>query len=173
MDEEPTWQRQLLIGLVVLLAIGVLIGGIVAVIAVKAADYAGLGNNSGNSSPQPILPTTGGATRTIAPPSTTNTPPPPPPTKPTNRFTLLASPKTAGSYEKVNLTGQYSGPEGSTLQVQRSIGSGPWADFPTTTTVHGGTFATYIKTGMTGVNHFRMLDKTTGTMSNVVDVTIG
>lgn len=178
MDEEPSWQRQLLIGLAVLLTIGVLIGGIVAVIAVKAADYAGLGNNGGSSSPQPLLPTTGDATKTTGstgtPPTTSNPPPPPKTTKkPPRSFVLNASPRSAGSYAKVNLTGQYNGAEGSTLQVQRSVGTGPWSDFPTTTTVHGGTFATYIETGMTGVNHFRMLDKATGEMSNAVAVTIG
>lgn len=179
MDQEPSWQRQLVIGLSALLAIGVLIGGIFAVIAVKAADYAGIGEDRGTSSPAPILPTTGDRTST-APPTTTATEPttPPKPTKPTKRkpqhpITLTASPPSVGSFERVNLSGRYPGHDGARLQVQRSLGSGPWADFPIDTSVSDGGYATYIQTSMLGVNHFRMLDKTTGAMSNVATVTIG
>jgi hypothetical protein len=174
-DQEPSWQRQLAVGIGVLLAIGVLIGAIVAVVAVKAADYAGLGDPStGRSSPEPILPSTGQVT--ASPP--TKTPHSSPPTskrprKPQPAIRLTASPPSAGSYEKVNLTGTYPGHDGATLQVQRSLGNGPWSDFPTTTHVSGGSFATYIQTGMVGVNHFRMLDQATGKTSNVATVTIG
>ncbi len=78
------------------------------------------------------------------------------------------------SFERINLTGTYAGHDGSTLQVQRSLGTGPWADFPATpTTVSSGTFATYIQTSMLGANHIRMVDTVTGAMSNVVTVTIG
>ncbi len=58
--------------------------------------------------------------------------------------------------------------------MQRSLGDGPWADFPATpTTVSNGTFATYIQTSMVGDNHLRMVDVVTGQTSNVVTVTIG
>jgi len=174
-DHEPSWQRQLLIGLSVLLAIGILIGAVLAVIAVKTADYVGLGGDRSTSSPAPILPTTGDATKT-APPPTRHTPPTTPATHRrhhTITITLTARPDTAGSYQQVNLTGGYPGHDGVTLQVQRSLGKGPWSDFPTSTSVNGGTYATYIKTGLIGVNHFRMLDKATGKSSNIVTVTIG
>lgn len=172
-DEEPTWQRQLAVGLGVLLAIGVLIGAIVAVVGLKMADYAGIGgSSSGSSTPEQILPTTGDASE--QPPTTTGPPTPPPSTPPAQHaITLTASPTHAGSYEKVNLTGTYAGHNGATLQVQRAIGNGPWSDFPTTTHVSDGTFATYIKTGMTGTNRFRMLDTSTGKASNPATVTIG
>ncbi|MEJ7690929.1 MAG: hypothetical protein WKF76_11130 [Nocardioidaceae bacterium] len=55
--------------------------------------------------------------------------------------------------------------------MQRDEGSG-WADFPTSATVSAGTFATYIVTGVTGLNRFRMLDTVTGRASNVVKVFI-
>ncbi len=175
-DQEPSWQRQLVIGLSVLVAIGIMIGGIVAVGALTAADFAGVGSTSSSthSTPEPILPTTGSGASQAPPPSTASTTPasstPPPAEK---AITLSASPKTAGSYQQVNLTGRYPGNDGATLQVQRSVGSGPWADFPTDTRVSAGKFATYIKTGRVGANHFRMLDKATGKTSNVVTVTIG
>jgi hypothetical protein len=178
-DEEPNWQRQLAVGLGVLLAIGVLIGAVVAVVAVKAADYAGLGDSStGRSTPEPILPSTAGAVTDSPPTKTPHSSPPSssrsqkPPSQ-QHAIRLAASPPSAGSYERVNLTGTYPGHDGATLQVQRSLGSGAWSDFPTTAHVSGGRFATYIQTGMTGVNHFRMLDQATGKTSNVATVTIG
>lgn len=177
MDEEPSWQRQLLVGLSVLLVIGLLIGGIFAFIAVRAADYVGIGDGIGTStsSPEPILPTTGDATHTVEPPTTT-----PPSTtihtthKPRSALSLEASPDHVASFQRINLTGTYAGHDGSRLQVQRSLGDGPWADFPVTpTSVSNGTYATYIQTSMTGENHIRMVDTVTGVMSNVVTVTIG
>jgi hypothetical protein len=174
-EKEPSWQRQLLTGLSVLLVIGLLIGGILAVIAVKAADYVGLGDGGfSTSSPGPILPTTGDATHTVAPP--TNTPPSATNTtrKPSSGLTLTVSPTSVRSFERINLTGSYAGHDGAGLQVQRSLGDGPWADFPVNpTTVSGGTYATYIQTSMLGENHLRMVDKTTGKTSNIVTVTIG
>jgi hypothetical protein len=179
-EQEPSWQRQLLIGLSVLLAIGLLVGGIIAVIAVKAADYVGLGGTPGNSTsgPNPILPTTGDATHTAGPPtrtpaSTTQTTTHPTAHQPRPAFSLVARPTAVASFGKINLTGRYPGHDGTTLQVQRSIGKGPWEDFPTTTAVSGGTFATYIQTSMVGVNHIRMLDKATGKTSSTVTVRVG
>ena len=48
-DEEPSWQRQLLVGLGVLLAVAVLLAGIMAVVGLKFADYAGLGGGSSST----------------------------------------------------------------------------------------------------------------------------
>jgi hypothetical protein len=177
LDQEPSWQRQLLIGLSVLLVIGLLIGGILAVIAVKAADYVGLGDGAGlaTSSPEPILPTTGSATHTVAPPTHT---PPSTTTHPTHKPpagpTLTVNPTKVASFGRINLSGRYPGHDGTALQVQRSLGNGPWADFPVSpTTVSGGTYATYIQSSMVGQNHLRMIDQATGRTSNVVTVTIG
>jgi hypothetical protein len=148
---------------------GAVLGGILAVVAVKTADYVGLGHR-GESTPVSILPTTGDVTQPPPPPpSTTSTTPNPR----RHRITLVISPTTAASYQRVNLTGSYPGHDGAVLQIQRRLGSGPWSDFPATTHVNGDRFATYIQTGMAGVNHFRMLDETTGAASNVATVTIG
>lgn len=177
MDQEPSWQRQLVIGLSALLAIALLIGGVLAVIAVKAADYAGLGDGNpaaSTSSPDPILPTTGEATKTAGPPTRN-----PPSTTPTHRkpqhhgITLTASPAQVPSYGRINLIGSYPGHDGARLQVQRSIGDGAFSDFPTSTSVSNGAFGTYIQTSMVGVNHIRMIDPTTGATSNVVTVRVG
>lgn len=178
MDEEPSWQRQLAIGLSALVAIGVLIGGILAVIAVQAANYVGIGNSSSNSNSGPdlVFPTTGEPT-TKAPTTSPTLPTSPATTRSKqpaeHKITLSASPRSAGSFQRVNLAGSYPGHDSGTLQVQQSVGSGPWSDFPVTATVSGGRFATYIQTARVGTNHFRMMDKATGRTSNTATVTIG
>lgn len=171
-DDEPSWKRQLLVGLGALLAIAVLVGGILGVIALRAADYVGIGDTSSTSRPGPIFPTTDdpSSIATTTPPSTqppTSKPPP------QHLIDLAASPKSVGSFERINLTGSYPSGDGASLQVQRSVGAGAWSDFPTHTTVRNGAFATYVQTAMTGLNHFRMLDAATGKTSNTVTVTIG
>jgi len=77
------------------------------------------------------------------------------------------------SFGRINLVGTYPGNDGASLQVQRSLGDGPWADFPVNTTVSNGAFATYIQTSMLGINHIRVIDKATGRTSNAVTVKIG
>jgi hypothetical protein len=187
MDERSPVRTQLLVGLGVLLAVALLIGGIVGVVAIKAADVAGLGETdptgTGNDGPplgvgtnsRPPDPTS--APTTAAPTTPTPTQAPSTPTEttktrkpPGNPIRLTASPDQAGTYERVNLTGTYPRGEGSTLQVQRQEG-GAWVDFPTGATVRDGTFSTYIETGHTGPNRFRVIDEN-GRTSNVVVVQI-
>lgn len=185
MDDESSWQRQLLIGVLVLLVVGALIGGIFAFIGIKAADLAGLGETK---------PTKSRATIQIRPDATTDpsprpsggsrhdrpdqpTPdrpdqPKPPKPAPVKEITLNASPRATGTYQRVNLTGSYRAPEGTALQVQRKEG-GAWVDFPTSASVSGGTFATYVETGRAGPNLFRVTDLVLGKSSNTVAVQIG
>jgi hypothetical protein len=54
------------------------------------------------------------------------------------------------------------------LQVQRFEGG--WTDFPSSTSVSGGTFTTYVMTGQSGMNKFRVVDPATGKKSNAVTV---
>jgi hypothetical protein len=191
MDDQTSWEKQLLVGAAVLVAVALLVGGIVAVVALKAADVAGLTSEPGNNSPtgppamSEDLPESASAPTTSAP--ATSQPPTSSPTttsppskddrkkdrkkKRRNRIELQVSPPSAGTYERVNLTGSYRAGDGATLQVQR-LESGSWVDFPTSATVSGGTFSTYIETGHTGPNKFRMLDTATGRTSNVAVVRI-
>jgi len=190
MDDQTSWEKQLLVGAAVLVAVALLVGGIVAVVALKAADVAGLTSEPGNNSPtgpsamSENLPESASATTTSAPPTSqppTSSPTTSPPAKDDrkkdrkkkrrNRIELQISPPSAGTYERVNLTGSYRAGEGATLQVQR-LEAGSWVDFPTSATVSGGTFSTYIETGHTGPNKFRMLDTSTGRTSNVAVVEI-
>ena len=84
---------------------------------------------------------------------------------------LEVSPVTARPMERVNLTGTYKGADNVGLQVQR-FEDGSWRDFGVTATVRVGTFETYIMTGRTGQQRFRMYDPGAEKGSNVVRVTI-
>jgi cytoskeletal protein RodZ len=179
MDDESDWRKQLLVGLGVLVVVALLVGGIVGVIAIKAADVAGIG-----TTPAPdtgiVFPTN---SDTTTPPSTSDQTPSSEPTTPTGStpptttaqehsgIHLDASPSQAGTYQRVNLTGTYQAPPGTSLQVQRREGAS-WVDFPTSAQVSGGQFSTYIETGRPGANRFRVVDAGSGKTSNIVTVQI-
>ncbi len=232
MDENTSWQKQLLAGAGLLLVVGLLVGGIIGLVALKAADVAGVGGTpTPDTGPPPGLgpiptspettaptkptttqttPTTPTTTQTTRTPPTTTQPvptfptfPTPPttqpvptfPTFPTSQTTqttepapttttttrtpqplpqviqLVATPLQATSFERVSLSGTYPAPAGTILQVERNRGAG-WAEFPTTATVDAGTFSTYVATGILGANQFRVVDTSTGKLSNVVIVMI-
>lgn len=87
-------------------------------------------------------------------------------------ISLAASSPSVASMQQIDLTGTYPGGQGATLQVQRFTG-GSWSDFPVTVSVVGGSFSTYVQTGQTGENRFRVLDPASGTSSNEVVVSVG
>jgi hypothetical protein len=175
--DETNWQKQLLIGVVMLLVVGGLIGVVVAVAGLKAANLAGIGDtkhptrsterlhiprNVASSTPGP---STGTATSSTPTPATHTSKPP------QHHITLEVSPSSVGSFEHINLSGGYRAPDGTRLQVQRKE-NGVWTDFPVTTSVSAGTFATYVQTSHTGLNLFRVSDGASGRTSNVVKVTV-
>jgi len=93
---------------------------------------------------------------------------------PETGIVLQAGATQVGPMGRIDLTGTYTGGEGAVLQVQRATGPGDsWVDFPVTATVSGGTFSTYVQTGRTGPNRFRVIDTDTDQASNEVTVTIG
>ncbi|MGH3367747.1 MAG: hypothetical protein ACRDOY_11130 [Nocardioidaceae bacterium] len=91
--------------------------------------------------------------------------------KPDRAIQLNTSSRTVSSYQQVTLSGRYPGGNGTTLQVQRREG-GSWAAFPTSATVEGGSFSTYVALGQPGANQLRVIDQATGRASNVVVVTV-
>jgi hypothetical protein len=188
-DDGDRW-RPVLIGLGALVGVSVLVGGLVAVVALGAVSFAGLGDADGPTpssraslympplsptpkAPEPSGPTSSGPTSS-GPSSSAPTSPAPGKTKKAKRkpstISLTAFPTTVASSQRINLTGVYRRGEGATLQVQRFEGG--WKDFPTTATVRGGIFTTYVMTSRTGKNRFRVLDKATGRSSNPVSVTV-
>ena len=80
---------------------------------------------------------------------------------------LHASDASVSAYDEVTLSGSYPGSNGTTLQVQRLEG-GSWTAFPSTATVGGGRFSTFVASGQSGVNQFRVVDPDSGDASNAV-----
>lgn len=188
-DDEDTLARSVATGLGALVLVALVIGGLVSLVAVGALNVVGLaGGDEGpaeepslyfpSSSPTPTEEPTASpsAVSSTAPssptPSVTSSPSKSPTPRPERRqrITLTASPSTVGSYQRINLVGSYPGGNGSVLQVQRREGG--WVDFPTTATVEGGRFGTYVESGQTGRNYFRVLDERTGRASGAVSVVI-
>jgi hypothetical protein len=174
--DESNWQKQLLIGVVMLLVVGGVVGVVLAVAGLKAADLAGIGE-TGPSTPsnQRLHIPRNVATSTPTPPApetqASSTPTAPVLRKPPHVISLELSPTSVGAFDKINLSGSYQAPDGTTLQIQRRE-NGVWSDFPAVTHVSGGRFATYVLTGHTGVNLFRVTDQTTGRFSNPATVTV-
>jgi hypothetical protein len=219
-DEDSGRLRLVLIGLGALLAVSILIGGVVSVLALGLADVAGVDGDTGEAAappaetsmfvpspsasetpspsasetPSPSASETPSPSATETPsPSATETPSPSPtetpsepvesetpspsatetPTEsPRTEIVLTASPSSVSTFGRIDLQGAYRiAATGTTVQVQRFEGG--WADFPTTATVEGGTFFTFVESGQTGPNRFRVVDTSTGEVSNPVTVNVG
>ena len=85
---------------------------------------------------------------------------------------LNATPVQVRPMERINLTGQWPGHDNESLLVQRFEG-GSWSDFGVQARVNLGTFETYVMTGRSGDQRFRVFDPGTKTASNEVTVTVG
>lgn len=181
--------RPVVTGLVALLAVGLVIGLVLGVATLIGTRVLGLGGDDGGTvtaretlflpTPSPTEPDDGPLI-TLAPsdePSSTSTAtsePSPTETeseKPERDIALSASQTAVAPMEQIDLTGVYPSGEGAILQVQRFEGG--WEDFPVTVSVSGGTFATYVQTGRTGRQRFRVVDTDTGEASNEVRVQVG
>ena len=173
--DETSWQKQLLIGVVMLLVVGGLIGVVVAVAGLKAADLAGIGEtkHTTSSGQRLHIPRNVGTHRSGAscahPASSTSTGAARHHRHAHRAFSLTASPKTARSLQKINLTGTYKAHDGTTLQVQRRQDGG-LGRLPDDRTRRRRQLATFIETTHLGANHLRMTDKASGRSSNVATV---
>ena len=181
-DEDTHWTRLLLIGLAAVAVVAAMVGGIVSVVALGAAKVTGIDDARPEPTTRPSLfipsdePTTTpesfpdptGAARTASPrPSTSASAKP---RKPATALRLRAFPRQVSANGRINLTGSYRGGEGRRVQVQRF--EGRWVDFPVTASVSDGSFRTFIFSGRTGPNRFRVLDERSGRASNEVRVVI-
>ena len=181
-DEDTSWTRQLLLGVGALVAVALVIGGVVSVVALGAARVTGLGDDRPSAKAPASLyipdddPTTTpetfpdpeGSAGAVSP--ATPSPTKKPPKKP-KAISLQASPQQVPANERINLTGSYPRSDGASLQVQRF--EGQWVDFPVSASVRGGSFATYVTTSRSGPNRFRVVDKASGRTSNPVRVVVG
>ena len=189
-EQQPErMNRPVLNGLVALLAVAIAVGLIVSGVALVGVKYLGLGDGGtgprvageGQSAiiPKPQRTTDPGPQVTLATDETDSDDDFTEETEPTEsesaaegEITLSAGQTSVANFGQIDLTGVYPGGEGAVLQVQR-LQDGAWVDFDATIPVSGETFATYVQTGVSGMNKFRVLDPETNVASNVVRVTVG
>lgn len=186
MPMDPDLRRQVTRAVLMVTGIAVVLGLVVALTATAALRMAGVSGDDGPApsvaAPEPELPTpdTVESSPTPSPtpsPSPTETTPSPTesrsakPTPKPRQIRLRAGASAATAMEEVTLSGRYPGGNGSTLQVQRREG-GAWVPFPTSATVEGGTFETYVALGQPGPNRMRVVDTSTGRTSNVVVIDV-
>jgi hypothetical protein len=88
----------------------------------------------------------------------------PSPTTPASSVSLSAEQTTVSPNDQIDMTGQLEpAVEGVELVVERSLDGGEWGPFPdaddpvTVTTRDDGSFSTYVITGRTGQNQFRVV----------------
>ncbi len=185
MPEPERKQHPVIAGLVALVGVGMAIGLLAGGGTLVATRVLGLGaettatDSTARQSmylPMPEkttptetsapAPTLSAASEPTGPVRTTKTP--------ETGISLQAGQTQVGPMGRIDLTGTYPGGEGAVLQVQRATGPGDsWVDFPVTATVSGGTFSTYVQTGRSGPNRFRVIDTDTDEVSNEVTVDIG
>ncbi len=186
-EELERQERPVLTGLAALLGVGLVVGLILGGIALAATQVLGVGDeeSSGTSTegaslylpkPSRTAPETDPAI-TLEPGADTGSAPPTESpteteTETTDDISLQAGQTEVAPLERIDLTGVYPGGEGAILQVERLAG-GTWTEFRVTASVSGETFSTYIQTGQTGPNKFRVRDTDTDKVSNVVTVTVG
>lgn len=161
------------LGVVVGIAVLIALGTLVVVRGLGLDDDTSPGSTAvvPSSAPRSALPTKalpvpGESAKSKAPSASAS------PARKNGGLELAVSPLRAAAGERVNLTGSYRGADNLQLEVQRFEG-GAWSDFGVQATVRVGEYATYVLTGRTGEQRFRMWDPAARKGSNVVLVTIG
>lgn len=185
LPDRPSEGHPIVAGLVALVGVAVVVGLILGFVTIAGSRVLGLGGDDGSADsgsqrtmylPTPKkTPTATDPAITLAPGATPTNDPSDDPTEsesPKNPISLSAGQTAVSPMERIDLTGTYPGGEGAILQVERFI-AGSWSEFQVTVAVSNETFSTYVQTGQTGVNKFRVRDTDTGELSNAVSVTIG
>ncbi|WP_127479543.1 hypothetical protein [Nocardioides pantholopis] len=182
----PSEDRPVLTGLLALVGVGLVVGLVLGGVALVATQVLGIdGEESAEGA-------SSGASMYLPTPSETQTPSGPMMTlatedgeasepadpaeetekKAKKKPTLTVAQDTVSPMQRIDLSGTYPQGEGAILQVERFVDGG-WTDFPVTASVSNETFSTYVQTGQTGENRFRVRDTDSGKVSNEVTVTIG
>ncbi|MBA2443993.1 MAG: hypothetical protein H0V49_01510 [Nocardioidaceae bacterium] len=169
--DETHWQRHLLVGLLALAVAAALLGGIGAMLTLRAAELTGIQppTELASDNPAPSLrPRAPQATEAAGAQGTDRTPARTAPDRP---IVLTATPQTSRAYGRVILTGTYDVKDATTwMRVQRFDGE-TWVDYGDGASVDGGRFSTYIRMGLIGATRFRVQDDS-GQKSNAVEITI-
>lgn len=157
----------------VAVAVGLVIGiGAWLVVKGLGLDTSSSNDSAGVAQPLAPLPSTALPVPSETPTATATPGDTTPTAVPSGGLLLSASPLLVKPMERINLTGQWPGHDNESLLVQRYEG-GQWSDFGVDVNVDLGTFATYVMTGRTGDQKFRVYDPATQTASNEVTITVG
>lgn len=190
---RPSERHPVVTGVVALVAVGLVVGLVLGGVAFAGARLAGLGGGDGAASSTET--STEGEDRLVLPrPEETKADPNPlitlAPTpggrssggEPRDRdrkkdqeqereIDLSKGQDSVPVFGQIDLTGVYPDGDGRVLQVERFEG-GSWAEFNATVAVTNGSFSTFVQSGQTGPNRFRVVDSNDGTTSNAVTVTV-
>lgn len=192
---EPRPDRPVLNGVVALLAVGLGVGLVLALVALVGTRMLGLDGDAGSSSgsgasardsmyiPSEFESTDDGgplitlATEDTDEPTETASEAETSETTETatakpGQISLQAEQNSVAAGDRIYFAGIYPDGEGAILWVQRWEGGG-WVDFPASVGVTNGTFRSYVFTGVSGLNRFRVIDRDTGTASNEIRVRVG
>ena len=201
--QQPRDERPVLNGLVALVAVGLGVGLILALVALMGTKVLGIGGSDGSGVSDAsvrdsmYLPTPVETEGSTGPRLTLFTEDPEASATATDatdgesddeesedpeasdsespdagEISLQAVESTVDSGERIYFSGVYPGGEGAILWLQR-FENGAWADFPASVGVTNGTFSSYIFTGVSGLNRFRVIDRDDGTVSNEIRVQVG
>ena len=187
-DQRNRRENPVLTGIVALLAVSLAVGLVLGGVALVGSRMLGISGDASGSSdasekesaviPKPSKTFASGPQVTLQTQATeevqTDIETDTTETKPakTEKISLQAGQTVVGNFDRIDLTGVYPGGEGAILQVQR-LEDGVWAEFDATIPVSNETFVTYVQSAKTGVNKFRVIDNSTGDVSNPVTVTVG
>jgi hypothetical protein len=185
-DVKADENRPVIAGLLALVGVAVAVGLIAALAIVAGAHVIGLGGGhaaavGGNDGatmivpkPKKTQPASGPSITLGSNPTSSGSSHQPPPSikKPKKQISLQSGQTSVSPMGRIDLTGTYPGGEGAVLNVQK-FSNGTWQDFYSiSATVTNGSFSTYIQTGTTGMNRFRVIDSDTKLASNEVKVQI-
>ena len=161
------------------LGVAVAVGLVIGIGAWGLVKAIGLDSSDTTSDPSQVQPITPLPTTALPVPSDSSSPATPgetdlitPASPGTGDLFLSAAPVIVNPMERINLTGQWPGHDNEGLLVQR-MENGKWADFGVQVRVNVGTFETYVMTGRSGDQKFRVYDPDSKTASNEVTVTVG
>lgn len=198
-QQEPRFDRPVLNGMVALVAVALGVGLILALVALMGSKVLGIGDGGGSSAggttrgESMYLPTPAETEVSRGPRITLNTEAPEETgssdaseeeseseetessdtaSPELGEISLQAVDSSVAADERIYFSGVYPGGEGAILWLQRWENGG-WADFPASVGVTNGTFSSYIFTGVSGLNRFRVIDRDDGTVSNEIRVQVG
>jgi hypothetical protein len=188
LPDRPSEGHPIVTGLVALVGVTVAVGLILGFVVLAGSRVLGIGGDDGGTGsssersmylPRPEkTPTESGPLVSLQPgesagsSESSSTDEPTESESPKFAISLSAGQVSVGPMERIDLTGTYPGGEGAILQVERFI-AGSWTEFQVTASVSDETFSTYVQTGQTGINKFRVRDTDTGVRSNAITVTVG